>query len=156
VACLPMLFVFVPPKTSTVVYPPYLPPAIQTVAGWLKENELAMSDIPWAMAWYGQRQCVWLTLKCTPDAKDPKGHENFFFINDYQKPIRALYLTPETMDARFLTQWIRAGELSWGSFILESIVKKKVPDYFPLTQMPAGWLPEQLVLTDWQRWKKPQ
>jgi hypothetical protein len=156
VACLPMLFVFAPPKPSPVVYPPYLPPAIQTVAGWLKENELAMSDIPWAVAWYGQRQCVWLTLKCTPDAKDPKGHENFFCINDYVKPIRALYLTPQTMDARFLTQWIRAGELSWGSFILESIVKRKVPDYFPLNQMPAGWLPEQLVLTDWQRWKKPQ
>jgi hypothetical protein len=156
VGCLPMLFVFMPPKPSPVVYPPYLPPAIQTVAGWLTEGELAMSDIPWAMAWYGQRQCVWLTLKCTPDAKDPKSHENFFAINDYEKPIRALYLTPQTMDDRFLTQWIKAGELSWGNFILESIVKKKVPEYFPLNQMPAGWMPEQLVLTDWQRWKKPQ
>ena len=57
----------------------------------------------------------------------------FFAINDYQKPINALYLTPQTMDARFLTQWIRAGEQSWGSFILESLVKKKVPDFFPLT-----------------------
>ena len=83
---------------------------------------------------------VWLTLKCTPDAKDPNTHEDFFAINDYQKPINALYLTPQTMDARFLTQWIRAGEQSWGSFILESMVKKKVPDYFPLipNRQPAG------------------
>ena len=77
VACLPMVFVFLPPKTSPVAYPPYYPPAIQTVAGWLKENELAMSDVPWAVAWYGQRQCVWLTLKCTPDAKDPNTPRGF-------------------------------------------------------------------------------
>jgi hypothetical protein len=151
-ACLPMVFIFLPPKATPVAYPPYYPPAIQTVAGWLKEKELAMSDIPWAFAWYGQRQCVWLTLKCTPDAKDPNTHEDFFAINDYQKPINALYLTPQTMDARFLSQWIRAGEQSWGSFILESMVQKKVPNYFPLSQSQKGWLPEQLVLTDFQRW----
>jgi len=156
VACLPMLFVFLPPKTYPVAYPPYYPPAVQTVAGWLKENELAMSDVPWAMAWYGQRQCVWLTLNCMPDAKDPSTHEDFLAINDYQKPINALYLTPQTMDARFLTQGIGAGEQSWGSFIVEATVKRKVPDYFPLRQSPTGWFSDQLVLTDWQRWKKPQ
>jgi hypothetical protein len=153
VACLPMVFVFLPPKTTPVVYPPYNPLIIQTVAGWLKEKELAMSDIPWAVAWYGQRQCVWLTLKCTSDPKDPGSREDFFAINDYQKPINALYLTPQTMDARFLTQWYRTGERSWGGFILDSILKKKVPDYFPLSQMPAGFYPEQLVLTDFPRWR---
>ena len=154
VACLPMLFVFLPPKIYTVAYPPYYPPAIQNVAGWLREEEMAMSDIPWAVAWYGQRQCVWLTLKCTPDAKDANTHEDFFAINDYQKPIKLLYLTPQTMDARFLTQWVRAGEQSWGNFVLQSMVRKKVPDYFPLAESQAGWLPEQLVLTDWQRWRR--
>jgi hypothetical protein len=155
VACLPMLFVFLPPKTNPVAYPPYYPPAIQTIAGWLKEEELAMSDIPWAMAWYGQRQCVWLTLNCTAEAKTSSTGESFFAINDYHKQINALYLTPRTMDARFLTQWIRAGEQSWGNFILESMLKKKVPAYFPLSESQSGWLPEQLVLTDWQRWRKP-
>ena len=154
VTCLPMLFVFLPPSTRPIAYPPYLPSAIQTVAGWLKEKELAMSDIPWAVAWYGQRQCVWLTLKCKRDTKDASAHEDFFAINDYMKPISALYLTPQTMDARFLTQWIKAGDLSWGFFILDTMLKKKVPDDFPLSQMPAGWMPEQLVLTDWQRWRK--
>jgi 4-amino-4-deoxy-L-arabinose transferase-like glycosyltransferase len=154
VACLPMLFVFLPPSTSPVVYPPYMPPAIQTVAGWLKEKELVMSDIPWAVAWYGQRQCVWLTLKCRPDANDSSAREDFFAINDYMKPINALYLTPQTMDARFLTQWAQAGDLSWGFFIMDSMVKKRVPYDFPLNQMPDGWGREQLVLTDWQRWRK--
>ena len=113
-----------------------------------------MSDIPWAVAWYGQRQCVWLTLKCTPDAKDPSTHEDFFAINDYQKPINLLYLTPQTMDARFLSQWVRAGEQSWGSFVLETLRNKKVPEYFPLNQTQNGWLPEQIMLTDWRRFPK--
>lgn len=154
VACLPMLFVFLPPKTIPVAYPPYYPPAIQTIGGYLKENELAMSDIPWAVAWYGQRQCVWLTLKCTPDAKDQTTHEDYFAINDYLKPINLLYLTPQTMDTRFVTQLIRTGEGGWGSFILQSLLNKKVPNYFPLNQMPDGFFPEQLVLTNWQRWRK--
>jgi hypothetical protein len=155
VACLPMVFVFLPPGSNPVAYPPYLPPAIQTVAGWLREKELAMSDIPWAVAWYGQRQCVWLTLRCNPDAKNPNTHEDFFAINDYQKPINLLYLTPQTIDSRFLSQWFKAGEQSWGAFIVESVLKRKVPDYFPLNESPAGWPTEQLVLADWQRWKKP-
>ena len=152
--CLPMIFVFLPPKPRPVVYPPYYPPAIQTIASWLKEKELTMSDVPWAMAWYGQRQSVWLTLKCTPDAKDPSTHEDFFAINDYQKPINLLYLTPQTMDARFLSQWVRAGEQSWGSFVLETLRNKKVPEYFPLNQTQNGWLPEQIMLTDWRRFPK--
>jgi hypothetical protein len=158
VACLPMLFVFLPdrivPRTFPVAYPPYYPPAIQTVADWLKEKELAMSDIPWAVAWYGQRQCVWLTLKCMPDSRDTTAQEDFFAINDYQKPINILYLTPETMDSRFLSQWFQAGERSWANFILDGMVKKRVPENFPLSQMPVGWPPDQLVLADWQRWKK--
>jgi len=154
VACLPMIFVFLPPRSIPISYPPYHPYTIQTVANWLKEKELAMSDIPWAMAWYGQRQCVWVTLKCIPDSKDATLREDFFAINDYLKPINELYLTPQTMDARFLSQWIKAGERSWGNFILETFVRKQVPFNFPLSQMPGGWLPEQLVLTDWQRWKK--
>jgi hypothetical protein len=142
----PMIFAFLPPKTIPISYPPYYPPVIQTIAGWVKEKELMMSDIPWAVAWYGDRQCVWLTLDAQKD---------FLEINDYQKPVAVLYLTPATMDSRFLTQWIRAGEQSWGSFILESMVKKEVPPSFPLRKSPAGFLPEQLVLTDTDRWRKP-
>ena len=84
-SCLPMIFTLLSPKVSPVVYPPYYPPDIQQTAGWMKENELMMSDVPWAVAWYGQRQCVWLTLNAQDD---------FFAINDNLKPVQALYLTP--------------------------------------------------------------
>jgi len=87
---------------------------------------------------------LWLTL----NAKD-----DFFAINDYQKPIKALYLTTQSMDARFLSDGkTGAGERGWGSFILESQLRHEVPVSFPLKKAPAGFMPEQLFLTDSERW----
>jgi hypothetical protein len=149
VACLPMVFVLLPPMTRPIAYPPYYPPRIQTMAGYLEENELVMSDVPWAVAWYGQRQSVWLTLRCMPDTRDTSRHEDFFAINNHLKQINALYLTPETMDARFLTQF---EESDWSRFIVRSVVEEALPDEFPLRQSPTGWPSGQLVLTDRQRW----
>ena len=89
----------------------------------MKENELMMSDVPWAVAWYGQRQCVWLTLNAQDD---------FFAINDYMKPVQALYLTPETMDGKFVSDWVRGGEHSWGSFVRSGVLQNQIPPGFPL------------------------
>ena len=146
VMCLPMILVFLPPRSYPTAYPPYHPPLIQQVSNWMNDKELMMSDIPWAVAWYGRRQCLWLTLNAQSD---------FYSINDYLKPIKALYLTPQTMDSRFLSNWIRPREYSWGSFVLESVLRKEIPQGFPLKKAPEGFLPEQLFLTDWERWRKP-
>jgi len=153
---LPIILIFLPPRTNPVSYPPYHPPIIQLVAGWLQPSELMMSDVPWAVAWYGQRQCVWLTLKATPDDSDPNTREDFLSINDYQKHIGVLYLTPRTMDARFFSEWMWGGEKSWGSFVLDTFTKKETPPAFPLYRVRRDWLTSgQLVLTDWDRWRKP-
>jgi len=142
-SCLPMIFVMLPPKTSPVAYPPYHPQDIQRIAGWMKENELMMSDVPWAVAWYGQRQCVWLTVNAEDD---------FNAINYWMKPIQALYLTPETMDSRFVSDW--AGrERSWGGFVLSVVTQNQIPPGFPLRIAPKGYLPDRLYLTDRERWK---
>jgi len=149
VMCLPMIFSFLTPRQIPLVYPPYYPPVIQQGAGWMGESELMMSDIPWAVAWYGKRQCVWLTLDAQTD---------FFKLNDYLKPVRALYLTPQTLDSRFrslLSESVRPGDRGWGSFILTSTLSREIPRDFPLRKAPSGFLPEQLFLTDWERWRKP-
>ncbi len=147
VMCLPMAFIFLPPKTTPLVYPPYYPPAIQQTCNWMKPSELMMSDIPWAMAWYGNRQCIWLTANA---------ESQFYAVHDFIKPVKGLYITPKTMDSRFLSEWVRAGEHSWATFILEFIVRRQVSDkfkFFPLRYSPDGFIPEQLFLSDYDRWK---
>jgi hypothetical protein len=75
---------------------------------------------------------------------------DFEEFTDYQKTINALYLTTVTTDGRILNQ--RADEKSWGSFPLHIIMKNQLPADFPLRHGPAGFLPEQLFLTDSDRW----
>src|ERR1039457_4668564 len=142
--CLPMIAALLPPKTSPVVYPPYYPPDIQQTASWMGNNELMMSDVPWAVAWYGRRQCVWLTLNAQDD---------FNTINYWLKPVQALYLTPETMDSRFVSDWVKSRDYSWGGFILQVVTQNQLPPGFPLRIAPKGYLPERLYLTDRERWK---
>lgn len=147
---LPMVFNFLPPKPSPVAFPPYYPPTIQTIAGWMRENELIMSDIPAAVAWYGNRQSVALTL----DAQN-----EFYALNDYLKPVKALYFTPVTLDAKFLSQWVRpGGDRSWGMLIMSAMTKEELPPRFPLSKSPRlpQQLFEQLFLSDWERWMKPE
>ena len=146
--CAPMIFALLPPKTAPVVYPPYYPPDIQRAAGWMKENELMMSDVPWAVAWYGQRQCVWLTLNAQDD----------FYAISGMKPVQALYLTPETMDGRLLSDMGLGMENSWGSFVANALAQRKIPGNFPLRYAPYGSaaIGSGIFLTDGERWKTNQ
>jgi hypothetical protein len=141
---LPMAFALISPQVRPVNYPPYYPPAIQDVAQYLRPNELMTSDIPWAVAWYGNRQCLWLPRNAA---------EQFYAFHDYLKPIRCLYLTPLTTDSRILTDWVRAGlDRSWPIFILESLIRNRTPEKFPLRYAQPGYFPEQLILWDYKRW----
>jgi len=144
---LPLTFAMLPPRIPPVVYPPYFPPEIQQTANWMKPNELMMSDVPWAVAWYGNRQCVWNTLDAQGD---------FFAINDYMKPVQALYLTPLTMDGKFISDWVQTRDISWGNFIVDTVIKNQFPPGFPLRFAPKGFLPDRLFLTDRQRWEAAQ
>jgi hypothetical protein len=149
VLCLPLLLVFLPPRNPPLAYPPYYPPAIQQISGWTRADELMMSDIPWAVAWYGQAQCVWLTLNC---------QSAFLAINDYEKPIQALYLSRISLDGRFLSQWVRTGDKSWGEFMLNCLFRKAQgkpgpPPDFPLQYWQPGW-PDQFLLTFREHWPR--
>jgi hypothetical protein len=108
------------------------------------------------VAWYGQTQCIWLTLN---------SYSDYFAINDYQKPVSALYLTPRTFDA-----WSRT--VGWGSVCVQCLLRMPqdgkfpvhvnlslqqpsgAPTAFPLTYLQAGW-PNQLLLTYRPHYPKP-
>jgi len=160
---LPMVFAFLPPKPMPISYPPYYPPTIQSAAAWVKEDELTMSDMPWAMAWYGQAQCLWLSLN----------PQQFLEINDYQKDIQELYLTSLTLDHKAFTRWILISETGWGNIILQAQPFAAAPDTrlwprrvdlkvrqpngalstFPLHYWQEGWS-DHFLVTARERWPK--
>ena len=153
VACAGFLFVFLPPGIFAMVYPPYYPPIIQESAGWMNEKELMMSDVPGAVAWYGRRQCLWLTAESGEDSaknndlKTEHSFKDFFKINNEWKSIQAFYLTQRTMDSRYLSQMVKANQ-SWGQFVFGCVAQGEVPSRFPLKKSPSGFLPDQLYLSD--------
>jgi hypothetical protein len=110
--CLQLFLTLLPPKEELVSFPPYSPPEIQRFSQWLQPNELVMSDIPWAVAWYGDRQCVWTTLD--------SGAE-FYQLNDYLKPVSGLYWSEQTMDGRLLSECLHGSRDNWCRFALEHI-----------------------------------
>lgn len=145
VVSLPLFISLLPPRQSPIVYPPYYPPMLRSIGVWMNEQDLVMTDIPWAVAWYGRRQALLPPLN---------GQKDFFRISDYMKPIHALYLTPRTTDTRFISTWVKGDEQNWCKFLFETIARSEVPTGFPLRYAPVSFLfPEQLFLTDLERWK---
>jgi hypothetical protein len=122
----------------------------------MEKDELMMSDLPWAVAWYGHHPCVWTTLQ----VRSARSGEDFYAINDLRRPINALYLTHLTLDEPFFSQFYGDGraiqELTWGRFVADSILRNEAPG-FPLKNAPAGYLEKgHFFLTDRARWKKAQ
>jgi len=104
----PLLLRMMPPRPSPLVYPPYYPPWIQEKARLFEEQDLVMSDIPWAMAWYGGIQSVWLSLYY----KDPFAGQypnDFSEINDVVRPVQGLHCSAKTLkkvETDSLMNWV--------------------------------------------------
>lgn len=155
IVCAPLIFAMLPPRKFPVAYPPYWPPLVQDVAHWMDPDELMMSDMPWAVAWYGNRNCLWATLDAPSDLKTVT-HSDFFDIHDYQKPIQGILLTRLTTDAKWFSQMIQGQDFAWGKFMLECLLRTNVPSGFPLKYSPPGFLQEGLLfLSDRNRWDVP-
>ena len=147
IASLPLILTILPPKTVPIVYPPYYPPSIQTAVGWTKEDELMMSDIPWAVAWYGQSQCVWLTLNARVE---------FFAINDLLPAGQRAVLTPQTVD-----RWTQSGD--WGNLFLETMRESpgdnsRYPLHLNLLlpqrdALPPHYFSAELFCSAWLAWR---
>jgi 4-amino-4-deoxy-L-arabinose transferase-like glycosyltransferase len=147
IASAPLILTLLPPRSYPVAYPPYYPPIMQRVAKWTAPTELLMTDVPAGLAWYGQRRSIGLTYDL---------EKHFYEINDYHKPIAGVYLTPVTLDGKFLSQLLGAEGRGWGLLMLESIIRREVPGRFPLRVPAPGFFPDRLsdqfFLTDRDRW----
>jgi hypothetical protein len=138
-----------------LAFPPYYPPLIARFSEWMQRDEVVMSDVPWAVAWYGRCPAVWLP----PRVQDEHGGNDFYAVNDRWKPVKGLYLTQVTLDQRFHSDFfrdsLRGQEWTWGRLVFESLARTNVPSGFPLKQASSGYLNHgQFFVTDWQRWRK--
>lgn len=137
---LPFIFVFLSPTA----YPdknPYSSYYIQRVCAWLSEKENMISDIPFAVAWHGNRSCIWL----------PLDDKNKFAQLNAIKPIKGIYLTQKTTDGEVSQK--AQNPVSWERFALEAWARGEVPDKFPLTHAPIGFMPNRIFISDRERWK---
>ncbi len=143
VVSLPLLLSLTGQRRPPLSYPPYYPPFIQTFSGWLQPTQLTMSDIPWAVAWYGQRQSVWLT---------PNTGKDFEAINSYQKPVTLVHLSSRTLDQGLLSQLTR-GTDNWIKLAMTAFSSKDrlVPFGLPF----AYFNYQQMIFCDSQRWLLP-
>lgn len=116
-ASAPLLLAFFSPPASPIVYPPYYPPWIQQKAQFVSTNGWMISDIPWAVAWYGDRQCAWLPLKHGNPTNSTEG----FYALHQRKHAEAIYLTSETfkkVDLQALQTWRQTAvqDQQWDEF----------------------------------------
>lgn len=136
---LPLLLNVLPPRTG-LPYPPYFHRYIGWVSNMLDRGDVMVTDIPWAVAWYGGKTAVLL----------PAHIDDFYTIHEQYQPITMTYFTTETRDK----PWVRglsdpsAPEHSWYQIFAEG----KVPTTFPLThgRFIAGT--DQFLLADRVRW----
>ena len=166
VASAPLIFSLLMPVGSRLAYPPYYPPYIQEKSEWLAEDGLIMSDVPWAVAWYGHRQSLWLSLKFREEPTI-RMKNDFAAMNQNGKPIRGLYLSPRTLKSvatDSLRPWVQREERGekwepfagdWDGFVLlGAMLFREIPQDFSLSKAPFGPpfapLPE-LFLTDSER-----
>jgi 4-amino-4-deoxy-L-arabinose transferase-like glycosyltransferase len=154
VACLPLAFTLLPPRTFPIAYPPYYPPWVQETSRFLKTDELMMSDMPWAVAWYGDRDCVWTPLYVgNPNSTPPDTRESFYTVYDEHKKVSGLYLTPITTNARFVKEMLQGRDHAWSRFALGVLVYTNLPPKFPLRDARLKYVPDQLFLSDRPRWQ---
>jgi len=143
-ASLPVALSFLLPHPYPMANPPYHPARLQYLRSVpaehglaeIKQDDLLMSDIPWAVAWYGNQNCVWLTRTVKPD---------FYTLYEQFQPVSALYFTEATTDQRYTSRVLNANELNWERFMLDMQMKGDVPDGFPLQAVsdifaPGQWL----------------
>jgi 4-amino-4-deoxy-L-arabinose transferase-like glycosyltransferase len=138
----PVVFTLLPPRRAIYPYPPYVAPVTYMVAGWFDKDEAGTSDLPWAMAWEGDRRTLWL----------PVTMEEFHDIDDYVVPkgTKFMLLTPYLMDQPLQSELLKGPYRDWAA-----LIRGQIPSRFPLraaTLLPPGE-GEQVLLADRPRWK---
>jgi hypothetical protein len=139
-----MLFGF---PTFPTRWPPYIPPYLAVLNQWMQPNEATASDIPWAVAWYGDR----------PSILVPASVKTLTDISDYGVigvTVPALYLTPVSGADNKWRDISKGQYKEWAAVIQQNTDLGKLPyKWGTLVLGPNGECP---FLADRDRSKKAE
>jgi hypothetical protein len=141
---------FAPRRHYVLMDPTYQPSVISEVCAFTPEGSLIMSDIPWAVAWYGGRESMWLPLRVSE-----AGKEDFYAIH-FQRKVRAIYISPLTTNAAFRDRFLLDPDLPWGLFYVDILLRTHVPDGFPLRFADKDYLTFGHCFLAEQDWWRPR
>jgi 4-amino-4-deoxy-L-arabinose transferase-like glycosyltransferase len=138
----------------------YFPPWIQEKSIRVGETETMMTDIPWAIAWYGHRQSVWLTIKHR-DHKETAKEDFYDFFQE--RAISALYLTSKslkTIEIQSVAQWAQADieDQDWRSFstlatgLADQLKTSPNQEYFNKLKMLVELVQQHWIKGDDESW----
>ena len=122
-------------KSARANWPPYHPPGLALLNEWVDEEKVIVSDMPWAVAWYSDRNALWL----------PKDREQFRELYDYAEenrtPFAGVLFSPVTLNSKMITE-ISKGEyrdwrelIMWGEIVDITKSRGPIPPDFPF-QIP--------------------
>lgn len=142
----PMLLRLFANDPMRMQWPPYAPPIIGFLGDMYDENEIISSDMPWAVSWYARRSSLLL----------PDTVRTFNRLHDYnvtQQPIRGLFLTPITGNARLFSDIYKGAYREWSPLITRPPQTKGFPfTYF----VPLPIENECMLYSDRDRWSQPR
>ena len=119
---MPMIFAtpWLAPQKPFVRWPPYMPALIGVLNDWMRPEEVTVSDMPWAVAWYANRKSLWL----------PETIRAFTDLNDYNVlggPLNGVYLTPVSGTDNKLRDIVRGEYKDWAPVIQRTQILEKFP-----------------------------
>lgn len=136
----PFLITCLPPRTLALSDPPYRPAIIREFAGFTPPSTFFMSDIPWAVAWYGPRECLWATLRVQENPEDNVNNrrEDFFVFTEGRRPVQAVYLSPYWADQPMRARFFGDPDFAWGRYYLDVMLRQNIPLNSPLKHILGG------------------
>ncbi len=157
----PLLLSLLPPTKIAAQEPFYRPSIVRMLADYSPPGALLMSDIPWAMAWYGPRDCVWASLRVVdePDANLANRREDFFMFTEGRRRVQAVYISPLWANQPMHGKFFGDPDFMWGRYYLDAWLRQRVPTGFPLKFILGGGFLENghffLAEGEWWGVRKP-